>query len=54
MFSSGCHVDFHAVFYLKKKKKKSLKLWGGGGGGGWGGKEGVTGTSGSPQVVPLQ
>ena len=53
MFSSGCHVDFHAVFYLKKKKKKILtKVWGGGGG--WGGKEGVTGTSGSPQVVPLQ
>ena len=53
MFSSGCHVDFHAVFYLKKKKKKYLQRCGGGGGG-WGGKEGVTGTSGSPQVVPLQ
>ena len=50
MFSSGCHVDFHAVFCLKKKKTyKSV-----GGGGGRGGKEGVTGTSGSPQVVPLQ
>ena len=50
MFSSGCHVDFHAVFYLKKKKYLQRC----GGGGGWGGKEGVTGTSGSPQVVPLQ
>ena len=51
MFSSGCHVDFHAVFCLKKKKKLT-KVWGGGGG--RGGKEGVTGISGSPQVVPLQ
>ena len=51
MFSSGCHVDFHAVFYLKKKKKTYKGV---GGGGGRGGKEGVTGTSGSPQVVPLQ
>ena len=53
MFSSGCHVDFHAVFYLKKKKK-TYKGVGGGEGEGGGGKEGVTGTSGSPQVVPLQ
>ena len=31
MFSSGCHVDFHAVFYLKKKKKKkNLQRCGGG------------------------
>ena len=52
MFSSGCHVDFHAVFYLEKKKNTYKGVWGGGGG--WGGKEGVTGTSGSPQVVPLQ
>ena len=36
------------------KKKKILTKVCGGGGGGWGGKEGVTGTSGSPQVVPLQ
>ena len=50
MFSSGCHVDFHAVFYLKKKKKLT-KVWGWGEGGeGRGGKEGVTGISGSPQV----
>ena len=48
MFSSGCHVEFHAVFYLKKKTTyKGV----GGGEGGRGGKEGVTGTSGSPQVV---
>ena len=53
MFSSGCHVDFHAVFCLKKKK--NLQRCGGGEGGeGRGGKEGVTGISGSPQVVPLQ
>ena len=50
MLSSGCHVDFHAVFYLKKKKNLQRC----GGGGGRGGKEGVTGISGSPQVVPLQ
>ena len=37
-----------------KKKKYLQRCVGGGGGGGWGGKEGVTGTSGSPQVVPLQ
>ena len=51
MFSSGCHVDFHAVFCLKKKKKTYKGVGGGEGGGG---KVGVTGISGSPQVVPLQ
>ena len=52
MFSSGCHADFHAVFYLKKTKQN--KTYKGVGGGGRGGKECVTGTLGSPQVVPLQ
>ena len=32
MFSSGCHVDFHAVFYLKKKKKTYKGVGGGEGG----------------------
>ena len=49
MFSSGCHVDFHAVIYFKKILKKNLQRCGGGEG--REGKEGVTGTSGSPQVV---
>ena len=30
MFSSGCHVDFHAVFYLEKKKNTYKGVWGGG------------------------
>ena len=32
MFPSGCHVDFHAVFYLKKKKKTYKGVGGGEGG----------------------
>ena len=32
MFSSGCHVDFHAVFCLKKKKKTYKGVGGGEGG----------------------
>ena len=54
----GVILCFHQVVMLTsmlcftwKKKKKLTKVWGGGG---RGGKEGVTGTSGSPQVVPLQ
>ena len=30
MLSSGCHVDFNAVFYLKKKKKYLQRCGGGG------------------------
>ena len=33
MFSSGCHVDFHAVIYFKKILKKNLQRCGGGRGG---------------------
>ena len=45
MFSSGCHVEFHAVFYLKKKKL--TKVWGGGREGGEGRK-----VSQAPQDLP--
>ena len=45
MFSSGCHVDFHAVFCLKKKK--NLQRCGGGREGGGGRK-----VSQAPQDLP--
>ena len=51
MFSSGCHVDFHAVFYLIKKKKKKKKKTYKGGGGGEGGGEGRK-VSQAPQDLP--
>ena len=50
MFSSGCHVDFHAVFYLKKKK--NLQRCGGGGGEGGEGRKVSQASQDLPKLCP--